>query len=143
MSRATRNPTGMGENVTVIGLGVAVGNWLGGIVSDPNLELVIQLATTLAFKGGQQYLANRFNMPIAQLWGAKPNKGTLITLSLLVAFVGLGCETTAAQCKGYVAAARFAVQECERIEDEDDRGSCRVAALATLEIAEQECNRLD
>ena len=65
---------------------------------------------------------------------------------LLVASILLGCvgcqSMTADQCRNYVAVARLAVSECDRISDADDAASCRAAAQAALLIAEAECGRI-
>jgi len=67
-----------------------------------------------------------------------------ILIALLSVVTGcVGCQSmTADQCRNYVAVARLAVSECDRISDADDAASCRAAAQAALLIAEAECGRI-
>ena len=69
-------------------------------------------------------------------------------LRILIALLSIaaGCvacqSMTVDQCRNYVAVARLAVAECDRIGDPADSASCRAAAQAALDIAEIECGRI-
>jgi hypothetical protein len=68
----------------------------------------------------------------------------LLLMLFAIAMGCVGCATmTADQCRNYVAVARLAVSECDRISDADDAASCRAAAQAALLVAETECGRIE
>jgi len=93
MSESTRNPTGYGENVTLLGVFFSVGLWLGGLVDDPNLGTAIHGATVLAGKVAQTFAANLFGAPLASALGAGAMKGARVGTTLLL-LMALGCGYT-------------------------------------------------
>ena len=76
MSETTRNPTGYGENATVLGICTSIGLYLSSMVPDENLSNAIIIAAPIVGKALLTMANNAMGGTLASLLGLQAMKGS-------------------------------------------------------------------
>lgn len=143
-STTTRNPSGYGEDATVLAVFGSIGAYLASLVPDPNLTQAIVIASAILGQIAATRLRNYLGDSIVGALGGRPAKGTIVSLALILCVSSFACgDLTVAECQSRADQARAGALGCVYFPEEPDRAKCVAAADAAVAISRLGCEWAD